>query len=133
MIGKPIPDKRTEQQFDLQREADLAKRLAAAKVKQLEAETEQERAEADRKTEHEKIEAQALMAKEKLDYERQKQNETIAAQKKLELAQIAKQEAEVKAQQEAEVDSDENLKAINALLADNGFSTDLDTMLRKAE
>ena len=34
---------------------------------------------------------------------------------------------------EAEVDSDENLKAINALLADNGFSTDLDTMLRKAE
>lgn len=33
---------------------------------------------------------------------------------------------------EAEVDSDENLKAINALLADNGFSTDLDTMLRKA-
>lgn len=103
VIGKPIPDKRTEQQFDLQREADLAKRLAAAKVKQLEAETEQERAEADRKTEHEKIEAQALMAKEKLDYERQKQNETIAAQKKLELAQIAKQEAEVKAQQEAEV------------------------------
>lgn len=103
VIGKPIPDKRTEQQFDLQREADLAKRLAAAKVKQLEAETEQERAEADRKTEHEKIEAQALMAKEKLDYERQKQNEVIAAQKKLELAQIAKQEAEVKAQQEAEV------------------------------
>ena len=34
---------------------------------------------------------------------------------------------------EVEVDSDENLKAINALLADNGFSTDLDTMLRKAE
>ena len=33
---------------------------------------------------------------------------------------------------EAEVDSDENLKAINLLLADNGFSTDLDTMLRKA-
>lgn len=103
VIGKPIPDKRTEQQFDLQREADLAKRLAASKVKQLEAETEQERAEANRKTEHEKIEAQALMAKEKLDYERQKQNEVIAAQKKLELAQIAKQEAEVKAQQEAEV------------------------------
>ena len=103
VIGKPIPDKRTEQQFDLQREADLAKRLAAAKVKQLEAETEQERAEADRKTEHEKIEAQALMAKEKLDYERQKQNETIAAEKKLALAKIAKQEAEVKAQQEAEV------------------------------
>lgn len=34
---------------------------------------------------------------------------------------------------EAEVDSDENLKAINALLADNGFSTDFDTMLRKAK
>ena len=33
---------------------------------------------------------------------------------------------------EAEVDSDENLRAINLLLADNGFSTDLDTMLRKA-
>lgn len=33
---------------------------------------------------------------------------------------------------EAEVDGDENLKAINLLLADNGFSTDLDTMLRKA-
>ena len=33
---------------------------------------------------------------------------------------------------EAEVDGDENLKAINALLADNGFSTDLETMLRKA-
>ena len=103
VIGKPIPDKSTEQQFNKQREADLAKRLAASKVKQLEAETEQERAEAARKTEHEQIEAQALMAKEKLDYERQKQNETIAAEKKLALAQIAKQEAEVKAQQEAEV------------------------------
>ena len=103
VIGKPIPDKSTEHQFNMQREADLAKRLAASKVKQLEAETEQERAEAARKTEHEKIEAQALMAKEKLDYERQKQNETIAAEKKLALAQIAKQEAEVKAQQEAEV------------------------------
>ena len=103
VIGKPIPDKSTEQQFNMQREADLAKRLAASKVKQLEAETEQERAEAARKTEHEKIEAQALMAKEKLDYERQKQNETIAAEKKLALAKIAKQEAEVKAQQEAEV------------------------------
>ena len=103
VIGKPIPDKSTEQQFNMQREADLAKRLAASKVKQLEAETEQERAEAARKTEHEKIEAQALMAKEKLDYERQKQNETIAAEKKLALAQIAKQEAEVKAKQEAEV------------------------------
>lgn len=103
VIGKPIPDKQTEQQFNLQREADLAKRLAASKVKQLEAETEQERAEALRKTEHEKIEAAALMAKEKLDYERQKQNEVIAAQKKLELAQIAKQEAQVRAEQEAEV------------------------------
>ena len=72
-------------------------------MKQLEAETEKERAEAARKTEHEKIEAQALMAKEKLDFERQKQNETIAAEKKLALAQIAKQEAEVKANQEAEV------------------------------
>lgn len=43
------------------------------------------------------------MAKEKLDYERQKQNETIAAEKKLALAQIAKQEAQVRAEQEAEV------------------------------
>lgn len=33
---------------------------------------------------------------------------------------------------EAEVDGDDNLKAINALLADNGFSTDFETMLRKA-
>lgn len=33
---------------------------------------------------------------------------------------------------EAEVDGDDNLRAINLLLADNGFSTDLDTMLRKA-
>lgn len=33
---------------------------------------------------------------------------------------------------EAEVDGNDNLKAINALLADNGFSTDLETMLRKA-
>lgn len=32
---------------------------------------------------------------------------------------------------EAEVDGNDNLKAINALLADNGFSTDLETMLRK--
>ena len=33
---------------------------------------------------------------------------------------------------EAEVDGNDNLRAINLLLADNGFSTDLDTMLRKA-
>ena len=103
VIGKPIPDSDTQAQFDLQREADLAKRLAAAKVKQLAAETEKERAEADRKTEHEKIEAMAQMAKEKLDAERQKQNETIAAEKKLTLAKIAKDEAEIKAKQDAEV------------------------------
>lgn len=101
--GKPDPDDQTKAQFAKQKEADLAKRLAEATVKQLAAETEKERAEAARKTEHEKIEAQALMAKEKLDFERQKQNETIAAEKKLALAQIAKQEAEVKANQEAEV------------------------------
>lgn len=101
--GKPDPDDQTKAQFAKQREADLARRLAEATVKQLAAETEKERAEAARKTEHEKIEAQALMAKEKLDFERQKQNETIAAEKKLALAKIAKDEAEVKAQQEAEV------------------------------
>lgn len=101
--GKPDPDPDTKKQFAEKREAALAKELAKSQVKKLEAETERERAEAARKTEHEKIEAQALMAKEKLDYERQKQNEVIAAQKKLELAQIAKQEAEAKAQQEAEV------------------------------
>lgn len=33
---------------------------------------------------------------------------------------------------EAEVDGDDNLQAINSLLADDGFSTDLETMLRKA-
>ena len=33
---------------------------------------------------------------------------------------------------EAEVDGDDNLRAINSLLADDGFSTDLETMLRKA-
>ena len=32
---------------------------------------------------------------------------------------------------EAEVDGDDNLRAINSLLADDGFSTDLETMLRK--
>ena len=101
--GKPDPDPDTKKQFAEQREAALAKELAKSQVKKLEAETERERAEAARKTEHEKIEAQALMAKEKLDYERQKQNEVLAAQKKLELAQIAKQEAEVKAEQEAAV------------------------------
>lgn len=101
--GKPDPDPDTKKQFAEQREAALAKELAKSQVKKLEAETERERAEAARKTEHEKIEAQALMAKEKLDYERQKQNEVIAAQKKLELAQIAKKEAEVKAEQEAAV------------------------------
>lgn len=101
--GRPIPDSATEAQFTEQKKADLARRLAAAKVAQLEAETEQERAEAARKTEHEKIEAQAQMAKEKLDFERQKQNETIAAEKKLALAKIEKEAAEVRAQQEATV------------------------------
>ena len=33
---------------------------------------------------------------------------------------------------EAEVDGDNNLRAINSLLADEGFSTDFETMLRKA-
>ena len=33
---------------------------------------------------------------------------------------------------EAEVYGDDNLRAINSLLADDGFSTDLETMLRKA-
>ena len=32
---------------------------------------------------------------------------------------------------EAEVDGDDNLRAIDSLLADDGFSTDLETMLRK--
>lgn len=101
--GKPEPDKATQQQFAEQREAALAKELARAQIKKLEADTDRERAEAARRTEHEKIEAQAQMAKEKLDYERKKQNEIIEAEKQLALAKIAKQEAEVKAEQEKHV------------------------------
>ena len=112
--GRPIPDADTEAQFNKQREADLAKRLAQAEKLKLESEKIKVKANYAKKIAEFKGRADAETAKLKTEAERTAELAKIEAQKKLDVERIAKEQllvqmqkekeaAEVKAQQEAAV------------------------------
>lgn len=101
--GRPIPDKDTEAQFDKQKEADLAKRLAEAEKLKLESETIRTEANYKREIAEFKGKADAETAKLVTEAERQAQLAKIEAQKKVDVETLAKQEMLVKASKEKEV------------------------------
>ena len=101
--GRPIPDPNTKAQFDKQREADLAKRLAEAESLKLEAETIRTKAQYDREIAEFKGKADAETAKLKTEAERQKELATIEAQKKVEVAKLEKEQATIEIEKTKEV------------------------------
>ena len=101
--GRPIPDPNTKAQFDKQREADLAKRLAEAESLKLEAETIRTKAQYDREIAEFKGKADAETAKMTTEAERTKKLAEIAAQQKVEVEKLEKEQMLVKASKELEV------------------------------
>ena len=101
--GRPIPDPNTKAQFDKQREADLAKRLAEAEKLKLEAETIRTKAQYDREIAEFKGKADAETAKLRTEAERQKELDTIEAEKKVEVAKLEKEQATIEIEKQKEV------------------------------
>lgn len=101
--GRPLPDKDTEAQFNKQKEADLARRLAEAEKIRLEAETIKTQANYEREIAEYKGKADAETAKLVTEAERQAKLAKIEAQKKVDVETLAKQEMLVKATKEKEV------------------------------
>lgn len=101
--GRPIPDPSTKAQFDKQREADLAKRLAEAEKLKLEAETIRTKAQYDREIAEFKGKADAETAKLRTEAERQKELATIEAEKKVEVAKLEKEQATIEIEKQKEV------------------------------
>ena len=101
--GRPIPDPNTKAQFDKQREADLAKRLAEAEKLKLEAETIRTKAQYDREIAEFKGKADAETAKLRTEAERQKELATIEAEKKVEVAKLEKEQATIEIEKQKEV------------------------------
>jgi len=101
--GRPIPDKDTEAQFNKQREADLARRLAEAEKQKLESEKIKVEANYAKEIAEYKGKADAETAKLKTEAERTATLAKIEAQKKVDVQELEKQEMLVKAQKEKEV------------------------------
>ena len=101
--GRPVPDKDTEDQFNKQKEADLAKRLAEAEKVKLEAETLKTEAQYQREIAEFKGKADAETAKLKTEAEREKELATIAAQKQVEVAKLEKERAVIEIERQKEV------------------------------
>ena len=100
--GRPIPDKATEEQFNKQREADLAKRLAIAEKEKLESEKIKVEANYAKEIAEFRGKAEAETAKMVTEAERQKKLAEIEAQKKVEIEKLAKEELMVKMTKEKE-------------------------------
>ena len=101
--GRPLPDKDTEAQFNKQREADLAKRLAQAEKLKLESEKIKVEAQYAKEIAEFKGKADAETAKLKTEAERAATLAKIEAQKKVDVQELEKQEMLVKATKEKEV------------------------------
>jgi len=101
--GRPIPDKDTEAQFNKQREADLARRLAEAEKLKLESEKIKVEANYAKEIAEYKGKADAETAKLKTEAERTATLAKIEAQKKVDVQELEKQEMLVKANKEKEV------------------------------
>ena len=101
--GLPKYDNETVAQFNKQKEADLAKRLAEAEKLKLEAEKVKVEANYAMQIAEQKGKAEAQMANEVQSAEREKKLAEIAAQKKVAVQELEKQEMLIKAQKEKEV------------------------------
>ena len=101
--GRPLPDKDTEEQFNRQKEADLARRLAEAEKIKLESETLRTEANYKREIAEFKGKADAETAKLKTEAEREKELATIAAQKQVEVAKLEKEKAEIEVEKQKTV------------------------------
>ena len=101
--GRPLPDKDTEEQFNRQKEADLARRLAEAEKIKLESETLKTEANYKREIAEFKGKADAETAKLKTEAEREKELATIAAQKQVEVAKLEKEKAEIEVEKQKTV------------------------------
>ena len=101
--GLPKYDKETVEQFARQKEADLAKRLAAAEKEKLEAEILKTEANYKRELAEFRGKAEAETAKMTTEAERTKKLAEIAAQQKVEVEKLEKEQMLVKASKELEV------------------------------
>lgn len=110
--GLPKYDNETVAQFNKQKEADLAKRLAAAEKEKLEAEKIKTQANYDKEIAEFKGKADAETAKLKTEAEREKELATIAAQKQVEVARLEKEKAVIEVERQKEVAKVEAEKAL---------------------
>lgn len=110
--GRPLPDPDTEKQFNLQKEADLARRLAEAEKIKLESETLKTEANYKREIAEFKGKADAETAKLKTEAEREKELATIAAEKQVEVAKLEKERAVIEVERQKEVAKVEAEKAL---------------------
>ena len=101
--GLPKYDKETVEQFARQKEADLAKRLASAEKEKLEAEILKTEANYKRELAEFRGKAEAETAKMTTEAERTKTLAEIAAQQKVEVEKLEKEQMLVKASKELEV------------------------------
>ena len=101
--GLPKYDQETVAQFNKQKEADLAKRLAEAEKIKFEAEKIKVEAEYARQIAEQKGKAEAQMANEVQNAERIKKLAEIAAQQKVEVEKLEKEQMLIKASKELEV------------------------------
>lgn len=100
--GRPIPDKETCAQFEKQKQAALAKQLAMAEKETLEAETIKTQAKYAREIAEFRGKADAETAKQVTEANRQKQLAEIAAQQKVEVEKLAKEQLLVQMTKEKE-------------------------------
>ena len=101
--GLPKYDTETVEQFARQKEADLAKRLASAEKEKLEAEILKTEANYKRELAEFRGKAEAETAKMTTEAERTKTLAEIAAQQKVEVEKLEKEQMLVKASKELEV------------------------------
>lgn len=100
--GRPIPDDETKTQFEKQKQAALAKQLAMAEKETLEAETIKTQAKYAREIAEFRGKADAETAKQVTEAERQKKLAEIAAQQKVEVEKLAKEQLLVQMTKEKE-------------------------------
>ena len=101
--GRPIPDDETKNQFEKQKQAALAKQLAIAEKETLEAEKLKVEANYQMQIAEQRGQAEAQMAKEVQAAEKEKKLAEIAAQQKVEVEKLEKEQMLVKASKELEV------------------------------
>lgn len=100
--GSPVPDKQTEQQFEQQKSADLAKRLAEAEKVKLEAEEIRVKAQYAKEIAEQKGKAEAEMARAVQDAEKAKRIAEVEAEKKVALESLAKEQLLIQMNKEKE-------------------------------